>query len=248
MTAPRPEDILAAINPHRQTLGLGEITRLAPDTDFTAGILEASGDGGFNRNSALRDVEALRSAVADLATLSHDEVRRVVRDLDTLDSDPALLEAITRRSFVDAGLRLVDNADCPLCDSSWEDVEALKAHLRAKLAKADEANALRRRLLDNGATIADEAKRIATLIDPVQPLGERYDLESLGEELGRWSSDLKAFASGLGAVETIAERRGRLEDGWTAGAKCTGRRARRPPANDREYARPERIGRGADLP
>jgi len=215
VTSPRPEDILAAINQHRGILGLGEITRLASDTDFTAGTLEASGDGGFNRNSALRDVDALRSAVSDLATLSQDAVRRVVRDLETLDSDPAILEAITRRSFVNAGLRLVDNADCPLCDSSWEDVEALKAHLRAKLAKADEASALRRRLLDNGAAIGDEAKRIAALIDPVQPLGERYGVEELGEELARWSSDLRAFAGGLGTVASIAERRDRLEDGWT---------------------------------
>lgn len=216
VTASRPEDILAAINTRRQTLGLGEITRLGPDTDFTAGTLEASGDGGINRNSALRDVEALRSAVADLATLGQEQVRSVVRDLDTLDSDPAILEAITRRAFVDAGLRLVDNADCPLCDSSWEDAEALKAHLRAKLAKADEAKALQQRLLDNGANIADDAKRIAALVDAVQPLGKRYDLEGLGDELGRWSSDLRAFARGLGAVASIAERRGRLESGWSA--------------------------------
>lgn len=215
VTAPRPEDILAAINPHRQTLGLDEITRLAPDTDFTAGTLEASGDGGFNRNSALRDVEALRSAIADLATLSHDEIRGVLRDLDTLDSDPAILEAITRRSFVDAGLRLVDNADCPLCDSSWEDAEALKTHLRAKLAKADEADALQQRLLDNGTTIADEARRIAALVDAVRPLGDRHGPEGLGDDLGRWSSDLRAFAAGLAAVKSIAERRGRLEDGWS---------------------------------
>ncbi len=220
VAAPRSEDILAAINPHRETLGLGEITRLAPDTDFTAGILEASGEGGFNRNSALRDVEALRKAVADSATPDHEAVRSVLRDLDILDSDPAILEAITRRSFVDAGLRLVDNSDCPLCDTSWEDVEALKGHLRAKIAKADEADALRQRLLDNGASIAAEATRVATLVDAVQPLGKCYALEELGEELGSWSSDLKAFATGLGAVESIAERRGRLEDGWSVAANA----------------------------
>ena len=210
----RREDILAAINPHRQTLGLGEITGLVPDTDFTAGTLEASGDGGFNRNSALRDVAALQGAIADLAALSQEEVRSVLRDLDTLDSDPAILEAITRRSFVEVGLGLVDNADCPLCDSSWEDQEALKTHLRAKLAKADEADALRRRLLDNGAIIADEARRIAALVDAVQPLGERHGLERLGEELGKWSSDLKAFATGLGAVESIADA---TAIGWRTG-------------------------------
>ena len=215
VTAPRSEDILTTINRHRETLGLGEITRLTPDTDVTAGTLEASGDGGFNRNSALRDVEALRSTVADLAARSQEAVRSVLRDLDILDSDPAILEAITRRSFLEAGLRLVDNTDCPLCDSPWDDEEALKAHLRAKLAKAHEADALRQRLRDGGGAIADEARRIAALVDPVQPLGERYGLEGLGEELGRWSSDLRAFANGLGAVAAIAERRDRLEDGWT---------------------------------
>ena len=209
------EDILGAINPHRQTLGLDEIADLAPNTDLTVGTLEARGDGGFNRNSALRDVEALGSAIPDVAALSHEEVQIVVRDLNTLDSDPAILEAITRRSLVEMGLRLVDNADCPLCDSSWEDVEALKKRLRAKLAKADEANALRERLLDGGARIADDARRIAALVDAVQPLGRRYGLETLGEELERWSADLRSFVTGLSTVESIAERRDQLEGGWS---------------------------------
>ena len=216
LIAALPEGILAAINPHRQTLGLGEITSLAPDIDFTAGTLEeAPGDGGFNRNSALRDVEALRRAIAELAALGREEARSVVRDLDVLDSDPAILDAITRRSLVDAGLRLVDEADCPLCDRSWEDGEALKAHLRAKLAKADEANELQRRLLEGGSRIAGEARRLAAIVDAVQPHGERYGPEQLGSELARWSSDLNAFAGGLGAVATVAERRGRLEAGWS---------------------------------
>ena len=209
------EDILAAINLHRKTLGLGEIMDLAPDTDLTVGTLEAPGDGGFNRDSALRDVEALRTAVTGLASLGHEEVRGVVRDLNTLASNPAILEAITRRSFVERGLGLVDGADCPLCDTSWEDVEALKTHLRAKLAKADDADALQQRLLDGGARIADHARRIAALVDAVQPLGKRYGLERLGGELERWSSDLRAFAAGLGAVDSIADRREQLEGGWS---------------------------------
>ena len=137
-----------------------------------------------------------------------------------------ILEAITRRSFVDAGLRLVDNADCPLCDSSWEDVEALKGAparqarqgRRSQGTPATPAGQRRR-------MIADQAKRIAALIDPLQPLGERYGLEELGEELARWSSDLRAFAGGLGAVASIAERRDRLEDEMDRVAK----RRRRPP-------------------
>ena len=216
------EDILAAINPNRQTLGLAVITDLTPDTDFTAGTLEATGDAGFNKDSALRDLEALKRAEAGLATLSHEEVQSVVSDLITLDSDPALLEAITRRSFVERGLGLVDGAECPLCDSRWEDEKALKTRLRAKLAKADEADTLRQRLLGSGAEIANQARQLTALVDAVQPLGKRYGLGEFGEELERWSSDLKAFAARLGAVESIADQRDRLEDGWTKAPQSLG--------------------------
>ena len=93
---------------------------------------------------------------------------------------------------------------------------ALITHLRAKLAKAAEADALQKRLLDNGAEIAIQARRIAGLVDSVQVLGKSYGPDGFGEELGRWSSDLKSFAARLGTVESIAEQRGRLEKGWSA--------------------------------
>lgn len=78
----------------------------------------------------------------------------------------------------------------------------MKAHLRAKLAKADEADELRQRLLDNGAAIADDTRRIAGLVDAVQPLGERYGLDGIGDELGRWSSDLRDTRAGWGWAST----------------------------------------------
>ena len=141
----------------------------------------------------------------------------MLRDLDILDSDPRqILEAITRRSFLEAGLRLVDNTDCPLCDSPWDDEEALKAHLRAKLAKAPRSGCA-------PATSAGRWRRhrrrseanCRTRRSPYNLWASVTVLEGLGEELGRWSSDLRAFANGLGAVAAIAERRDRLEDGWT---------------------------------
>ena len=91
----------------------------------------------------------------------------------------------------------------------------LRTHLRAKLAKVDEADALQKRLLDNGTEIANQARRIAGLADAVQPLGSPYGPDGFGDELERWSSDLKAFAAKLGTVEVIAEQRGRLSEGWS---------------------------------
>ena len=37
----------------------------------------------------------------------------------------------------------------------------------------------------------------------------------LARKLERWSSGLKGFAAGLGTVESIAEQRGRLDEGWS---------------------------------
>ena len=210
------ENVLAAINPHRRTLGLDEIGKLGADTDISAGILEGAGDAGFNKRAALRDVDALEKARASLPALSQEEVERVVRDVITLDCDSALLEAIMRRSFVERGLELIDDAHCPLCDTDWEDVEALRAHLRAKVAKADEADALQNRLVDNGAKIANQARRIAGLVNAVQPLGRSFGPDGFGEELERWSRDLQAFAAGLSTVEAIAEKRVRLEERWSS--------------------------------
>ena len=209
------EDVLAAINPCRRTLGLVEIEDLGADTDLSADILEAGGDAGFNKGAALQDLEALKRADSGLAALSHEEVEIVLRDLTKLDGDPALREAITRRSFVERGLGLIDGTQCPLCDTDWEDEETLIAHLKAKLAKADEAAALQKRLLDNGTELANQARRIAGLVDVVQPLGSRYGPDGHGEELKGWSSDLKAFAAGLSTVESIAEHRSRLGEGWS---------------------------------
>ena len=209
------EDILVAINQHRQTLSLVEISGMGANTDLSAGIMEGAGDAGFNKEAALRDVEALEKAQVALPNLGQEEVESVLRDLTTLDGDPALLEAITHRSFVERGLGLIDGPQCPLCDTDWENEEALQTHLREKLAKADEADALQKQLLDNGAEIANQAQVIARLADAVQPLGRPCGLDRFGEELERWSSDLKAFATRLDKVESIIEQRGRLDEGWS---------------------------------
>ena len=183
------EDILGAINSHRRTLGLVEIDDLGADTDLSAGVLEGAGDAGFNKAAALRDVEALGKAMAGLRAPSQEEVEDVVRDLTTLDGDPALLEAVTRRSFVERGLGLIDGGHCPLCDTDWEDEEALTTHLRAKLDKADEADALQRRLLKNGAAIANQARGIGAAGRPFLPYLVQGPNRCLNLRVGRAGGD-----------------------------------------------------------
>ena len=210
-----PEAVLEAINQHRHTLGLVEIDELCPETDASAGVLEAAGGAGFNQAAALRDVESLQNAVAGLPALCQDEVEVVLRDLTNLEHDPALLHAVTRRSFVESGLGLIDGEQCPLCNTAWEDEDALLTHLRAKLAAADEADAIQQRLRRNGAEIAKQAHHLSGLVDAVHPLGGAYRADGFGGDLETWSLDLKSFASKLKTVDAIAGQRSRMEHGWS---------------------------------
>lgn len=210
------ERILAAVNPQRRILGLPEIGELSSDTRLSAGLMEWSAQPLFNKQSALRDVAALQDAVAEFPTLGMDEVARIVADLDVLDSDPDLLEAITRRSFIERGLALVEGARCPLCDMEWEDEERLKAHLKAKLARSREAETLQKRLLDNGAAVGSHARRVAALTGAVEPHARTEGPDGFSRELSSWSKELSTFAGTLGAVEDVAAQRPRLEMGWIA--------------------------------
>jgi hypothetical protein len=210
------EGILAAVNPQRRILGLPEIGELKADTRLSAGLMEGATQPAFHKQSALRDVIALQDVQAAFPTLGKEEAARLVEDLQLLDSDPELLEAITRRSFVERGLALVEGARCPLCDMDWEDEEQLKAHLKAKLAKSKEAEALQKRLLDNGAEIGNQARRMAALIGAVEPVARTEGPDGFPAELASWSKELTELAGTLGTVEDIAAQRGRLEAGWVA--------------------------------
>jgi hypothetical protein len=210
------EEILAAVNPHRRTLGLAEIKELNAATVLNAGIMEGAAGPAFNKQSVLRDVAALEDAQAGFASLGGQELETLRTDLATLASDPALLEAIKRRSFVERGLALVDGAQCPLCDEEWEDEERLKSHLQAKLARSQTAEALQTRLLASAATIADRGHRVARLIDAVRRVALTEGPDHFPGELSSWSEDLSALAAGLGAVEAIVSREKRLQGDWIA--------------------------------
>ncbi len=210
------EGILAAVNPQRRILGLPEIGTLKADTRLSPGLMQGVAQPAFHTQSALRDVLALQDAQAGFPTLGKEKAARLLADLQVLDSDPVLLEAITRRSFVERGLALVEGARCPLCDMDWEDEEQLKAHLKAKLAKSKEAETLQKRLLDNGAAIANHARRVAALIGAVELVARTESPEGFTAYLSRWSEELIALAGKLGTVDDIGAQRARLEGGWIA--------------------------------
>lgn len=216
------EDILAAVNPQRKLLGLPAIKELAADTILNAGALEGGSQPAFNKQSALRDVAALAEAEGGIGSLAKKDVAQILKDIGALESDPALLQAVTRRAFVERGLALVDGPECPLCDTEWDDEQHLKRHLQAKLARSKKAEALQQRLLENGAGVANHARGLATLIAPVRLLAKAGGPAGLTGDLTAWSERLSALEKSSGTIEDLMAHKADFETGWVAAPSSLG--------------------------
>ena len=206
--------ILAAVNPHRQVLGLPAIEELAADTVLNAGAAERGPQAAFNKATAISDLDALRNAQNEFGGLGAKEVAAILADIAVLEGDPVLLEALRQRSFVERGLALVGDARCPLCDVEWEDEEHLKTHLQAKLTKSEKAEAVQKHLLNNAAVIASHARRIAALLAPVRALASSAGPAGFAGDLAAWANNLTAFAQCLTTAEGVLDQKTRLGRGW----------------------------------
>src|SRR5262249_5526349 len=117
-------------------------------------------------------------------------------------------------SFIEKGLELVDGPACPLCDTSWKDEQQLRKHLKAKLAKSEEARKLQDRLLKNGAAIVKEAIRLVGLLTPVQKVAEMHGESAFSQILGAWKVNLEALKTSMVTVEGLTGLKDRLTGGW----------------------------------
>ena len=164
----------------------------------------------------MKDLEAVRESQAGFAALGGTATKAILADLAKLEEDLALLDAVKQRSFVQRGLALVDGPRCPLCDMEWEDEEHLKNHLKVKLAKSAQAEALQKRVLENAGAIASHARRIAALVGAVLPVTGADGPAGFSEGLSAWVEQLTAFAKSLGTVEEVLGYKARFEQSWIA--------------------------------
>ena len=211
-----PEDVLAAVNQRRKVLALPVFKELTADTVLNAGLAEGGPQPAFNKATAMKDLEAVRESQAGFAALGGTATKAILADLAKLEEDLALLDAVKQRSFVQRGLALVDGPRCPLCDMEWEDEEHLKNHLKVKLAKSAQAEALQKRVLENAGAIASHARRIAALVGAVLPVTGADGPAGFSEGLSAWVEQLTAFAKSLGTVEEVLGYKARFEQSWIA--------------------------------
>jgi hypothetical protein len=210
----RAEDLLEAVNKRRKLLALVEIEELSADTKLDTGLLSAAKVNDFNKQSSLRDVNALAEGEKKFSDLGKAEAVAIVNDLARLEADQALLAALQRRSFIEKGLTLVEGPDCPLCDQPWDNEQHLREHLTAKLAKSEEARKLQETLLKNGTAIAREAVRVIGLLSPVQKIADGQGQTGFSQILTGWRTDLEGLKTKLTTVDGLTGLKHRLTAGW----------------------------------
>jgi DNA repair exonuclease SbcCD ATPase subunit len=207
-------DLLAEVNKRRAALAASTIAELTADTRLDAGLSETATPAEFNKQSALRDVKALADAAGGLSALAERDASTIVAGVKELEADPALFTALQRRSLVEKGLELVDGPECPLCDRAWEDANALRAHLKGKLTKSEQARMMQKSLVSSGSAIAQEAVKLAGLLPAVRKLAQNEEQDAFALLLGTWKADLEGFRARIGSVDGIIGEMARLAAGW----------------------------------
>lgn len=216
LPALKADGMLGAVNKRRMLLGLPEIVELTSDAKLDEGITAAAAGELFNKQSALRDLNAAAEALAGAPTQAAAEAAAIIADIEKLEKDPALLIAVQRRSFVEKGLELVDGPECPLCDEEWESEATLRAHLEEKLNRSKEAQGIQRAMLANGAVLAQAVVRLAGTGAGLQRVAAGEGEKGCAQRFADWKADLDALRAGLGTLDGIMGIKDRLVAGWPA--------------------------------
>jgi hypothetical protein len=207
-------ELLAAVNIRREALGLPRIEKLTADTKLDAGLSETDKAPEFNKQSVLRDLKALSEASRGFAELGKEHVIVILSGIARLEADPALLDALQRRSFIEKGLDLVDGSECPLCDHSWDNEQHLREHLKAKLARSEEASRLQAKLMQAGGELAREQVRVVGLLGSIFKIAEGQGDGDFARLLTAWRSDLEELKTKLTDIGGLTGLKNRLSSGW----------------------------------
>jgi len=141
---PDPAAILKAVNERRAVLVLAPLEKLEAGTSLKEGVREEAppAQAPVKKGQAQSDLDKVRRAAAG----GEDEETAAKRadaleDIGSILEDAAALRFIRQQALVKAGMELVDEDSCPLCDTPW-DRESLLKRLAEKLDSAREAGEL----------------------------------------------------------------------------------------------------------
>jgi recombinational DNA repair ATPase RecF len=208
-----PADVERVINERRTVLGLSLLPEVTLETDFKQGIDDEKAEVAFDKPSAVRDIEALQTRRADTTDLdlAIGELKSAIAEFG---DDPSILESLKHRSLVETGLALlVDEAVCPLCDTPWESLEQLQAHLKEKIELSQAAARREQDLKKAAAVVVGLMRSERDIVKPVQKLAASWGTPETQVAVQAWQDKLLQRETQLATVVGTLALRDEVEAG-----------------------------------
>lgn len=245
---PRPDTILAAVNPLRARLGLPAIAALEANTNLADGMLTVAAQPGtpqkVSKTQAVKDVAALKSALHVLVSPeSKKRAREVSKAVAELKDDPAATAGATRDRLLHDALASFEDDECPVCGTDWDPVEFRRV-VSERLKHLDAVGKKKAALREAATPIVMDLRKVTASLGVVEQYctalltGETRTASTtyklLLEGYARAVADLMPFDASLAAlaeIESVPESVSKALD------ELDGVVAKLPDPSDQEAAR-----------
>jgi DNA repair exonuclease SbcCD ATPase subunit len=139
------EKILEEVNKRRAILSLPLLSELTATTSFKDGVATASATQKaiIPKTQALTDLKQLRETIEQILDANtKTQLESIIAELEVLNSDPAVVNSVSKEQFLQSSLALIEDNSCPLCDKPW-DIQELKVLINSKLKKFEDTAKMR---------------------------------------------------------------------------------------------------------
>lgn len=183
--------ILAAANKHRSTLQLAEISELSKKTNFKDGIKDgAAPKSAVPKDTALKEVQALVNELKSESDEQSTARSEAITALESLKADAKAWRTVRQTALVKAGIPLIDENGCPLCDAQWEE-EELRNHLEQKLESAKAANEALSDIAGKVSTVSQQIQARITALNTAAIYAGQLKCENEQQRLSQENNGLK---------------------------------------------------------
>lgn len=203
----KKDQIIEAVNKQRHTLALDPLRDLDTDTSLKAGL--GGGATAPSTKHKISKTQALADIVVLLQQLTGPESsilvsarNAIISVLQKLFESPALLRSFRRQAFLNSGLELLEEAECPFCENEWNLTE-LRTKVRARLAEAKEAADIKRALERAAGPLTAALQSLEALATTVIGYSKGLPAPVITVELTNWIGSLAATRKKILALEDI---------------------------------------------
>jgi hypothetical protein len=215
---PDPTLIISVVNEKRAVLSLPPLSKLEANTSFKEGVPAAAkaAEAPVNKAQATADIKCAAQTGANGEDAETAKSRAAaLKTMKNLVEDTATFRTLKQQALVTAGMSLVDEDACPLCDEHW-DREELHKHLAAKLQSAQAATQLLSSLRTNLNSVIGRLDASSALLGRIASASAKLSLANAAtlERKGSLEAAAKAMRDFASKTDSIDGAKDALSLHW----------------------------------